>query len=55
MRTVRSLLTKEKDSDKALLVYRSSPLACKLSPAQLLMGRQITNGVTLFHTQLKPQ
>ena len=55
MRTVKSLLTKEKDPAKALLAYRSTPLACKFSPAQLLMGRQIRNSVPLFHTQLNPQ
>ena len=52
---MKNLLTKEKDPDKALLAYRSTPLACKFSPAQLLMGRQIRNSVPLFHTQLNPQ
>ncbi|XP_068675566.1 uncharacterized protein [Montipora foliosa] len=36
VRTVKNLLTKEKDPAKALLAYRSTPLACKFSPAQLL-------------------
>ena len=53
--TVKNLLTKEKDPAKALLAYRSTPLACKFSPAQLLMGKQIRNSVPLFHTQLNPQ
>ena len=48
-------LTKEKDPAKVLLAYRSTPLACKFSPTQLLMGRQIRNSVPLFHTQLYPQ
>ena len=43
VRTVKNLLTKEKDPAKALLDYRSTSLACKFSPAQLLMGRQITS------------
>ena len=30
-RTVKNLLTKEKDPAKALLAYRSTPLACKFS------------------------
>ena len=55
VRTVKNLLTKEKDPAKALLAYRSTPLACKFSPAQLLMGSQIRNRVSLFHTQLNPQ
>jgi len=55
VRTVKNLLTKEKDPAKALLAYRSTPLACKFSPSQLLMGRQIMNSVLLFHTQLNPQ
>jgi len=50
VRTVKNLLTKEKDPAKALLAYRSTPLACKFSPAQLLMGRQIRNSIPLFHT-----
>ena len=55
VRTVKNLLTKEKDLAKALLAHRSTPLACKFSPAQLLMRRQIRNSVPLFHTQLNPQ
>ena len=37
VRTVKNLLSKERDPAKGLLVYRSTPLACKFSPAQLLM------------------
>ena len=55
VRTVKNLITKEKDPAKGLLAYRSTPLACKFSPAQLLMGRQIRNSVPTFHTQLNPQ
>ena len=55
VRTVKNLITKEKDPGKGLLAYRSTPLACKFSPAQLLMGRQIRNSVPTFHTQLDPQ
>ena len=41
VRTVKILLTKEKEPAKALLAYRSTPLACKFSPAQLLMGYKV--------------
>ena len=48
------LLSKERDPVNRLLAYISTPLACKFSPAQLLMGRQIRNSVPVFHTQLIP-
>ena len=35
----KSILKKEKDHANALLAYRSTPLSCGHSPAQLLMGR----------------
>ena len=52
---MKILQTEEKGRAKALLAYRSTPLACKFSPAQLLMGRQIMYSVPAFHTQLNPQ
>ena len=55
VQTVKNLLRKEKDPAKGLLAYRSTPLACGFSPAQLLMGRKIRNTVPMFHTQLSPQ
>ena len=55
VKTVKNLLMKERDPAKGLLAYRSTPLACKFSPAQLLMGRQIRNSVPMFHTQLNPK
>ena len=55
VKTVKNLLMKEKDPAKGLLAYRSTPLACKFSPAQLLMERQIRNSVPMFHTQLNPK
>ena len=41
VRTVKDILRKEKDPAKALLAYRSTPLASGYSPAQLLMERNI--------------
>ena len=54
VRTVKSLLQKAEDPAKGLLAYRSTPLACKFSPAQLLMGRKLRNSVPMFHTELNP-
>ena len=54
-KTVKNLLKKEKDQAKGLLAYRSTPLACKFSPAQLLMGRKVRSSVPIFHTELSPQ
>ena len=51
VRTVKKLLQKAEDPAKGLLAYRSTPLACKFSPAQLLMGRKLRNSVPMFHTE----
>ena len=55
VQTAKSILKKEKDQAKALLAYRSTPLACGYSPAQLLMGRNIRSTVPTFPAHLKPQ
>ena len=52
IRTVKNLLQKAEDPRKGLLAYRATPLACKFSPAQLLMGRKLRNSVPMFHTEL---
>ena len=52
LKTTKSLLKKEKDPTKGLLTYRSTPLACGHSPAELLMGRKIKTTVPTFHTNL---
>ena len=54
VRTVKNLLQKAEDPAKGLLAYRSTPLACKFSPAQLLMGRKLRNSVPMFQTELNP-
>ena len=54
VQTVKRLLKKEKDKEKALLAYRS-PLLCGHSPAELLMGRKIRTTVPVFHTLLTPK
>ena len=40
------------DPSKGLLAYRSTPLACGYSPAELLMGRKLRNSIRTFHTIL---
>ena len=55
VQTVKRLLKKEKDKEKALLAYRSTPLLCGHSPAELLMGRKIGTTVPVFHMLLTPQ
>ena len=45
VRTVKDILQKEQDPAKALLAYRSTPLASGYSPAQLLMGRNIKSTI----------
>ena len=52
--TVKRLLKKEKETEKALLAYRSTPLSCGYSPAELLMGRKIRT-IPIFHTLLTPK
>ena len=54
VRTVKNLLQKAEDPAKGLLAYRSTPLAYKFSPAQLLMGRKLRNSVPMFHTERNP-
>jgi len=54
VRTVKNLLQKAGDPAKGLLAYRSTLLACKFSPAQLLMGRKLRNSVPMFHTEPNP-
>ena len=55
VQTAKSILKKEKDQAKALLAYRSTPLACGYSPAQLLMCRNFRSTVPTFPAHLKPQ
>lgn len=54
VRTVKQLLSKSPNPQKALLAYRATPLAHGLSPAQLLMGRRIRSTVPTTTQALKP-
>ena len=55
VQTIKKLIKKEKDRNKVLLAYRSAPLACGVSPAELLMGRKLRTTVPTFHTLLDPK
>ena len=56
VQTVKMLWKKSKDKHLALLDYRTTPLAsCKLSPAQLLMGRRPRNLLPTAKPLLQPK
>ena len=43
------------EKEKAVLAYRSTPLACGYSPGELLMGRRIRTTVPVIRTLLTPK
>ena len=49
------MIKKEKESEKVLLAYRSGPLSCGFSPAELLMRRKIRTFVPTLDTLLDPK
>jgi len=57
VRTIKSMLAKEKDPYLALLAYRSSPQFSSYSLAELLMGRKlrstvpISNSLTIIYSK----
>lgn len=56
VKTVKGLFKDAPDPYIALLSYRTTPLAfCKLSPAELLMGRQIRTDVPQLPSTLVPK
>ena len=56
VQTVKKILRQSEDIYKGLLVYRSTPLPwCKLSPAELSMGRRLRTQLPLTDRQLIPQ
>ena len=56
VQTVKRLLREASDSHLALMTYRSTPFPwCKLSPAELLMGRKIRTNIPLLQDQLIPE
>jgi len=56
VQTVKKILRQSEDIYSGLLVYRSTPLPwCKLSPAELSMGRKLQTQLPLTDQQLIPQ
>ncbi len=56
VKTVKKLLKGSKDPFMSLLAYRTTPLPwCNLSPAQLLMGRQVRSNIPQPTESLTPQ
>ena len=53
VRTIKTLLQKAEDPYAALLAYRSTPVRCGYSPAELLMNRQLRSTVPVAPTQLQ--
>jgi len=54
VQTVKNLLSKSADPHQALLAYRSTSLEVGKSPAELLFGRKLRNGVPVMPTSLEP-
>ena len=55
VQTIKNILKKEKELQKALLAYRTTPLRSGFSPAELLMGRKLRSAVPTFHKNLIPK
>ena len=56
VQTVKRLLRESGDPNMAMLTYRSTPFPwCKLSPAELLMGRRLRGNMPLTRKQLIPE
>ena len=52
VKTVKDLLKKNGDHMKVLLSYRSTPLACGYSTAELLMGRKLRTTLPIVQSAL---
>ena len=55
VKTVKNLIKKTRDPSLALLTYRTTPLTwCKISPAELLMGRRLRTNLPQVNQFLVP-
>ena len=52
VQTVKNMLKKTREPQRALLAYRSTPLQHGFSPAELLMGRRIRSMIPTSPSQL---
>ena len=55
VKNIKSLLKKSGDHYLALLAYRSTPLECGFSPAQLLMSRNLRTTLPMVREQRTPR
>lgn len=55
VRTVKQMLRKSGDPQRALLAYQSTPLSHGISLAKLLMGRKIRSTVSVAQKALTPK
>ena len=55
VKTIKCLLKKSGDHYLALLAYRSTPLECGFSPAQLLMSRNLRTTLPMVREQRAPR
>ena len=55
VKTIKALLNKASDPSMALLAYRSTPLQCGFSPAELLMSRKLRTTLPLVRKERIPK
>ena len=56
MKTVKNSMKKSEDINLALLIYQTTPLTwCNLSPASLLMGRELRSNLPQVDSKLVPK
>lgn len=55
VQTVKSMWTKEKDKNLALLIYRNTPLESGKSPAELMIGRNVRTNIPKGNTQVSEE
>uniref|UniRef100_A0AAQ5XBH2 Integrase catalytic domain-containing protein n=1 Tax=Amphiprion ocellaris TaxID=80972 RepID=A0AAQ5XBH2_AMPOC len=55
VRTIKDLWKKDSDFNRALLVYRATPLEHGFSPAQLLMGKNLRISLPQSSAKLEPK